>query len=152
MGHWKSLCAFLALVALAALCGSLALPDAWYAALAKPSFNPPNGIFAPVWTALYVSMAVAAWRVWRVDGLGAPIALWLVQLACNAAWSPLFFGAHRIALALADIVLMDALVLVTSTVFFRRDRLAGWLLVPYLAWIAFATLLNYSIWRLNAAG
>lgn len=151
MKQWKSLIAFVALVAVAAACGSLALPDAWYAALAKPSFNPPNAIFAPVWTVLYVLIAVAAWRVWRVAGLCAAIVLWLVQLACNAIWSPLFFGAHRIDLALADILLLDALVVATTAQFFRRDRIAGWLLVPYLAWIAFATVLTAAIWRLNGA-
>ena len=152
MKHWKSLVVFLALVAIAAVCGSLALPDAWYAALAKPSFNPPNAIFAPVWTVLYLLIAIAAWRVWRVAGFSAAIVLWLVQLAGNAAWSPLFFGAHQIGLALADIVLLDALVLATTVQFFRCDRVAGWLLVPYLAWIGFATLLNAAIWRLNGAG
>jgi len=152
MQQWKSLIVFIALVALAAACGSLALPDAWYAALAKPSFNPPNAIFAPVWSVLYVLIAIAAWRVWRVAGFGAAIVLWFVQLACNALWSPLFFGAHRIDLALADIVLLDALVVATTVLFFRRDRVAGWLLVPYLAWISFATVLTAAIWRLNGGG
>jgi len=147
--HWKSLLVFLLLAFAAGGVGSLAMPDAWYAALAKPSFNPPNGVFAPVWTALFVLMAVAAWRVYRHAGFGAAIALWLAQLVFNAAWSPLFFGLHRIGLALADIVVLLALILATSIAFFRIDRIAAALLLPYLAWVAFATALTLAIFRLN---
>ena len=149
MRHWKSLLVFLLLAFAAGGVGSLAMPDAWYAALAKPSFNPPNGVFAPVWTALFVLMAVAAWRVYRHAGFGAAIALWLAQLVFNAAWSPLFFGLHRIGLALADIVVLLALILATSIAFFRIDRIAAALLLPYLAWVAFATALTLAIFRLN---
>ena len=149
MRHWKSLLVFLLLASAAGGVGSLAMPDAWYAALAKPSFNPPNGVFAPVWTALFVLMAVAAWRVYRHAGFGAAIALWLAQLVFNAAWSPLFFGLHRIGLALADIVVLLALILATSIAFFRIDRIAAALLLPYLAWVAFATALTLAIFRLN---
>ena len=149
MRHWKSLLVFLLLAFAAGGVGSLAMPDAWYAALAKPSFNPPNGVFAPVWTALFVLMAVAAWRVYRHAGFGAAIALWLAQLVFNAAWSPLFFGLHRIGLALADIVVLLALILATSIAFFRIDRTAAALLLPYLAWVAFATALTLAIFRLN---
>ena len=149
MRHWKSLLVFLLLAFAAGGVGSLAMPDAWYAALGKPSFNPPNGVFAPVWTALFVLMAVAAWRVYRHAGFGAAIALWLAQLVFNAAWSPLFFGLHRIGLALADIVVLLALILATSIAFFRIDRTAAALLLPYLAWVAFATALTLAIFRLN---
>ena len=149
MRHWKSLLVFLLLAFAAGGVGSLAMPDAWYAALGKPSFNPPNGVFAPVWTALFVLMAVAAWRVYRHAGFGAAIALWLAQLVFNAAWSPLFFGLHRIGLALADIVVLLALILATSIAFFRIDRIAAALLLPYLAWVAFATALTLAIFRLN---
>ena len=151
MRDGKSLMIFVLLVAVAGACGSLAMPDAWYAALAKPSFNPPNWIFAPVWTALYLAMAVAAWRVYRRAGFDAALGLWIAQLVCNAIWSPLFFGAHRIDFALADIVALLVLLIATTILFFRRDRIAGWLMVPYVAWVSFATLLTFSIFRLNAA-
>lgn len=151
MSTLKSLVPFVLLVAIAAAGGALFPPGEWHAALVKPSFNPPNTVFAPVWTALYVMMAVAAWRVFRREGWKAPLWLWLVQLVLNAIWTPLFFGLHRIDLALADIVVLDVLVIATTVAFFRRDRLAGWLLVPYLVWILFATALTFAIWRLNPA-
>jgi len=149
-GHWKSLLLFLLLTAAAAAIGSMAMPDAWFAGLRKPAFNPPNWVFAPVWTALYACMAVAAWRVYRrVGAVDAAIVLWLAQLACNALWSPLFFGLHRVGLALVDIGVLLALVAAASMAFFRRDRTAGALMLPYLAWVAFATVLNAAIWQLN---
>lgn len=151
MRHWKSLIAFLLLAFAAGGIGSMAMPDAWYASLSKPAFNPPNWIFAPVWTALFALMAIAAWRVYARAGMCAAVVLWGVQLVFNAIWSPLFFGLHNIALALADILLLLALVLATTIAFFRRDRAAGALLVPYLAWVSFATLLTAAIFRLNPA-
>lgn len=149
MKQWKSLVVFLVLVAAAALLGGMSTPDAWFAALQKPSFNPPGWIFGPAWTLLYVLMAIAAWRLYCVAGFGLAIGLWLAQLLVNAIWSPLFFAMHRIDLALIDIVVLDVLVLATIIAFFRCDRIAGWLLIPYLAWIAFATALNAAIWQLN---
>ncbi len=149
MRGWKGLLVFLALVAVAAAFGSLSRPDAWYRALVKPSFNPPDALFAPVWTILYVFIAVAGWRVYRRVGWDYSLGLWGVQLALNAAWTPLFFGAHRIDLALVDIALLDVFVVATLVAFFRRDRIAAWLLVPYLGWIAFATLLTATLLRLN---
>jgi translocator protein len=150
MRGWKSLIVFLLLVAAVASAGAMTAPDAWFAELAKPSFNPPGWIFGPVWTLLYVLMAVAAWRVYRQKGVDISIGAWVAQLVLNAAWSPLFFGMHRIELALIDIVILDLIVTTTIVLFFRRDRVAGWLMVPYLAWISFATVLNASIWQLNA--
>lgn len=149
MRGWKSLIVFLLLVTAAALAGATSAPDAWFEALQKPSFNPPNWVFGPAWTLLYALMAIAAWRVYRVAGLCLAIGLWGVQLAVNAIWSPLFFGLHRIDLALVDIVILDILVVATIVTFFRHDKLAGWLMVPYLAWISFATILNATIWQLN---
>ena len=149
MKQWQSLIAFLVLVTAAALLGGLSAPDAWYASLQKPSFNPPGWIFGPAWTLLYVLMAVAAWRVYRVAGIGLAIGLWLVQLLFNAIWSPLFLALHRIDLALLDIIVLDILVIATIAVFFRKDQIAGWLMLPYLGWIAFATTLNAAIWQLN---
>jgi tryptophan-rich sensory protein len=120
----------------------------WYAGLHKPSFNPPNGVFAPVWTSLYVLTAIAAWRVWRKAG-PRPLGLYALQLILNGAWSFLFFGAHAIGAALAEIVLLLALVLATMASFSSRDRVAGLLFLPYAAWVLFAAALNAAIWRLN---
>lgn len=149
MRGWKGFLVFLALVAVAAAFGSLSRPDEWYRALVKPSFNPPDALFAPVWTILYAGIAVAGWRVYRRVGWDYSLGLWGIQLALNAAWTPLFFGAHRIDLALVDIALLDVFVVATLVAFFRRDRIAAWLLVPYLGWIAFATLLTATLLRLN---
>jgi Tryptophan-rich sensory protein (mitochondrial benzodiazepine receptor homolog) len=126
--------------------------SSWYPTLAKPSFNPPNSVFGPVWTALYVLMAVAAWRVWRRadrDTARGPLAVFALQLAVNLGWSVAFFGLREIGLAVAVILALDLLVVATALLFRGIDRWAALLLVPYLAWIAFATLLNIAIWRLN---
>ena len=122
----------------------------WYAALAKPSFNPPNFVFAPVWTALYVAMAVAAWRAWRVAGvMSVALSLYFLQLTFNFAWSLIFFAQHLIEIALIDIAVLWIAILATTIAFFRADRIAGLLMLPYLAWVSFAAVLNYEIWRLN---
>lgn len=125
----------------------------WYATLNKPAFNPPNGVFGPVWTLLYVLMAISAWRVWRSAGpertRRAALVAWAVQLALNFAWSFLFFGLRAPALALAEIVVLLAALAVTLWLSWRVDRTAGLLLIPYLAWVAFASLLNFEVWRLN---
>jgi translocator protein len=122
----------------------------WYSGLAKPSFNPPDGIFAPVWTILYVLMAVAAWRVWRVKGFGPPaLRFWLVQLILNFAWSFVFFGAHAPGAAFFELIGLWAAIFATLISFGRIDKPAGWLLIPYLAWVSFAGILNFWIWQLN---
>jgi len=141
---------FVALPLLAAALGGLFGPDAWYAALAKPSWNPPPWVFPPVWTALYLAMGIAAWLVWRTGSRGWPLALWSAQLVLNALWTPLFFGLHRPDLAFADIVVLWVLVAATVVAFWRVRPAAGALLAPYLAWITFAAALNAAIWRLNA--
>lgn len=152
-GQFLVLLGFIALVlVLGFLAGQVTTPNipTWYAGLAKPSFNPPNWIFAPVWTALYILMAVAAWRVWRISGWQSNgLALWLIQLTLNVAWSFLFFGAHNPGVALADLAVLWLAIIATIAVFWRADRLAGILLVPYLAWVSFAGVLNYWIWQLN---
>jgi translocator protein len=149
MRHWKSLIVFILITAAAAATGSLSQPDAWFNALTKPAFMPPTWLFAPVWSVLYFLMAIAAWRVYRIDDLRATIVLWFVQLVVNAAWTPLFFGLHRVDFALIDIALLIVLIVATTIAFFRRDRLAAALLVPYLAWVGFATALTFAIWKLN---
>jgi len=128
--------------------------DTWYAGLVKPSFNPPDEVFGPVWTVLYVLMGVAAWRVWRSadrDTTRGPLTLFALQLAINLGWSVVFFGLHKIASAVATIVVLDVAVLVTMLAFRAVDQVAALLMLPYVAWVAFATLLNVAIWRLNPA-
>ncbi len=140
-----------AVAALGALFTSSAIPE-WYAGLRKPSFTPPGWLFGPVWTLLYFSMAVAAWLVWRAGGLGAhraALALFAVQLALNAAWSPVFFGMHMIGAALAVIAVMWAAIGATIVLFWRVSPAAGMLLVPYELWVTFAAVLNAALWRLN---
>jgi len=132
--------------------GSQFRPGDWYDALAKPAWQPPSWIFAPVWTTLYLMMAVAAWLVtthgeWRRRRL--PLTFFSLQLAVNAAWSWLFFGLQRPDLALADILLLWVLLSVTLGLFLKTRRLAGILLVPYWLWVSFAALLNAELWRLN---
>jgi len=121
----------------------------WYPTIAKPTWNPPDWVFGPTWTVLYAMMAVAAWLVWRRAGWGVPLILFGVQLALNAAWSPLFFGLHRIDLALVDIVALWAAIVATTVAFWKVTPGAGGLFVPYLAWVSFATVLNFTIWRMN---
>lgn len=124
----------------------------WYPTLTKPSFNPPNWVFAPVWTTLYILMAVAGWRVWRITDFRARALLyWALQLVLNFAWSFIFFGAHQITAALIEIAVLWLAGLTTTVTFFRIDRIAGWLFVPYLLWVSFAAVLNGAIWQLNPA-
>lgn len=125
----------------------------WYATLDKPAFTPPSWVFMPAWTTLYALMGVASWLVWR-EGVGRPevrgaLVLYGVQLALNGAWSLIFFGARRPGLALVEVVVLLGLVLWTTGRFFPVSRAAGWLMVPYAAWTAFATALNAGIWWLN---
>ena len=126
--------------------------DTWYQALEKPPFNPPDWVFAPVWIALYVLMAIAAWRVWRLrssEVTGKALAVFAVQLGLNLSWSFLFFGLQRIDLALVEIVILLWAIITNTIMFWRIVRLAGLLLVPYAAWVTYATVLNASLWLLN---
>ena len=131
------------------LIGFFTAPGPWYEALAKPSFNPPNWLFGPVWTVLYVLIAVAGWRIWQRERSGAAMKLWWLQLTLNFLWSPVFFALHRIGLALVVILALLAAVLVFIAIARKVDGLAAWFFVPYAAWVAFASLLNASIWMLN---
>jgi benzodiazapine receptor len=124
----------------------------WYQTIAKPSFNPPDWIFAPVWTALFIAMSVAAWRVWRVGGLAAcraEMGLYAIQLAFNLGWSVIFFGLRQIGWGFVEMMAFFVLIVATGLRFSRIDRIAGWLFVPYAAWVAYALVLNGSIWLLN---
>jgi tryptophan-rich sensory protein len=122
----------------------------WYAGLNHPAIAPPNWLFAPVWTTLYIMMAFAGWRVWRKTGLKSfEMAAFFIQLALNFGWSAIFFGLHRIGGAFVEVLLLDLAVLYTALLFWRRDRPAGLLMLPYLAWTGFASVLTYAFWTLN---
>lgn len=131
------------------LIGVFTGPGAWYQALAKPSFNPPGWVFAPVWTALYILIAIAGWRVWQADRSGTAMKLWWLQLVLNFLWSPVFFSMQSIGGALAVILALLVAILAFIAAAWNTDRLAAWLFVPYLAWVAFASLLNGAIRVLN---
>lgn len=150
-----ALAGFLVASYAAAAIGSFAMQDwqPWYDALAKPSWTPPGALIGAVWMVLYGLMGVAAWLVWRERGWqGARVALglWSVQLVLNALWTPLFFGAKLLGVAFAELVVLWLAILATTVAFARVRRTAAWLLVPYLAWVAFAGALNLTIWRMNA--
>ena len=124
----------------------------WYKTLAKPTWNPPDRVFGPVWTTLFVLMGIAAWLVWQRAGFMAatkPLSLFAVQLVLNVAWSWIFFGLHQPGWAFVEIVILWLAIVATTMAFFRCSKIAGWLLVPYLAWVSFASVLNFTIWRMN---
>ena len=129
--------------------GIATAPGAWYAALSKPPFSPPNWVFAPVWATLYIMIAIAGWRVWLQAGNKRSIRLWWAQLALNFVWSPTFFAAHRIDIALGVIVLLLMTILGFIMTTWRQDKIASLLFVPYAAWAAFATVLNGALQYLN---
>lgn len=149
MQRYLSLVVFVVLVAAVASMASLFMPGAWYAGLVKPSWTPPNWLFAPVWTVLYVMIAVAGWLVWQSPSRGVLLPIWLAQLVLNGIWSPVMFGWHRIGLALVVIVLMWLAIAAFVAVSWPRVRAAALLFGPYLAWVSTATALNFAIWRLN---
>ncbi len=125
----------------------------WYVTLRRPAWTPPNWVFGPVWSLLYLSMGMAAWLVWRragISGARLPLVLFALQLALNVSWSAIFFSAHMPGFAFAEIVLLWLMILGTIVSFSPVSRAAGLLMLPYLLWVAFAAALNYSIWRLNA--
>ncbi|RAU99487.1 TspO/MBR family protein [Mycolicibacter senuensis] len=152
--HLAALLVSLVAVIIVATLGGLASADAAadYGKLAQPGWAPPSYLFGPVWSALYLLMAVAAWLVWRVSPrwTNPAVIAYGVQLALNLAWSPLFFGLGWRGLALVDIVVLDVVVVVTIVAFWKLHRVAALLMLPYLGWILFATALNYSVWSLNS--
>ena len=154
--QWLALAVFLVIclgtAALGAAVTNLSVRD-WYATLEKPSWSPPNWLFGPVWTTLYIGMAVAAWLVWRKRGLAQgwlPLTLFGIQLTLNAIWSVLFFGFRSPGAAFVEIILLWFAILATIIVFARHSALAAALLVPYLAWVSFATALNSALWWMNS--
>lgn len=152
----SALIRFLLVTFLAAAIGGYATTTSvstWYLTLSKPEWNPPSWVFGPVWTLLYAGMAVAAWLVWKKEGTGAfvqpALKIYFIQLALNAAWSILFFAFRRPGAALIDIAMLWLAIVICTVMFFRVSRVAGWLMVPYLAWVTFASVLNHSIWAQN---
>jgi len=142
---------FLVVTFVAASFGALFMPGEWYAALTKPAWTPPNWVFGPVWTVLYVLIAVSAWLVWRAQPrLSSALGLWLGQLGLNGVWSWLFFGLQRPGLAAIDIVVLLVAIGATAYMFARVSRPAALLLLPYACWVGYATTLNIAIWHLNA--
>jgi tryptophan-rich sensory protein len=129
--------------------GALNVPGAWYRALAKPPFNPPDWIFAPVWTLLFVMIAIAGIRTLERAPRSAAMTLWVIQMMLNYAWSPVFFSLHRIDLALAVIIALFAAIIAFVRLRWEADRPAALLFVPYMAWVGFATVLNASLLLLN---
>ena len=127
-------------------------PGAWYQQLAKPGFTPPDWVFGPVWTILYLMMAVAAWLVWRERGFGGArlaLSLFALQLVLNGLWSYIFFGLKQPDLAFGEIVLLWLAISATLLAFRRLVPVAGLLLAPYWLWVSFAAVLNYALWRMN---
>jgi benzodiazapine receptor len=127
-------------------------PDDWYARLEKPPWNPPGWVFGPAWTLLYTLMGIAAWLVWRRGGWSrqrGPLLWFILQWILNALWTPLFFGLHRPGLAFAEILGLLVAIGITLANFWRVSRPAGALLIPYLLWVAFASFLNFTLWRMN---
>jgi tryptophan-rich sensory protein len=138
----------------AAATGALFRTGEWYRQLDKPSWRPPDWLFAPVWTALYAMIALSGWLVWRQAGLAGaalPLTVYALQLILNALWTPIFFGLRRPDLALIEIVMVWGSILATIVLFHSVSPTAAWLLVPYLAWVSFASALNFSIWWRNPA-
>jgi len=148
--HYLILAAFIAVVLGGGmLIGLAAPPDQWFATLRKPSFMPPNWLFAPVWSVLYVLIAIAGWRTWMRRPQSPAMAAWVIQLLANFVWSPLFFRAHSPAAALIAIAVLLVAVMVFIAQSSRSDRVAAWLFVPYGLWVGFAALLNVAILALN---
>ena len=150
--RWLALLAWIIASFSAGGIGAFFMPGAWYDALNKPSWNPPGWIFGPVWSALYAMMAVSAWLIWQRGGFpkqSKPLLWFSVQLLLNALWSPLFFGLHQPGIAFGEILLLWGGIAGTMRAFYPVSRKAVYLLIPYLAWVSFAAVLNFAIWRLN---
>lgn len=150
--HYAGLAVFIVVCFMVAATGSLFPPDDWYASLMRPQYAPPNWVFGPVWTVLYLMIAVSGWLVWTAPGpLSKRPAMFAfaVQLLLNAAWSAIFFGLHEPGWALVEICILWVAILTTTLMFRHHTKMASGLLLPYLAWVSFATLLNYGFWLVN---
>ncbi len=126
--------------------------DNWYRTIQKPSWNPPDWIFGPVWTTLYAIMGFSMWTIWKnraTQKISWCIIIFIIQLLLNGIWTPLFFGLKNPALALIDIMFLFSAIIATIIIFYKVNRLASLILIPYLLWVGFATILNYHLWKLN---
>jgi len=125
----------------------------WYPLLNKPAFNPPNWLFAPVWTSLYVLIGIAAYLVWvkrdRIVHFPRTVAIYFIQLILNLAWSFIFFYLHEIGFALAEIIVLLAVIILNAMMFYKIDKWAGLLFIPYILWVSFASFLTYNLFILN---
>ena len=149
MTRFLSFLPFLAAVAAVGAFGAWFEPGSWYAALQKPAWTPPGWVFGPVWTVLYVLIAVAGWLVWRVEGLGGALIAWIVQLVLNGTWSFAMFGAQQIGLAMVIIALLWVAIGAFMVLARPVSRAATLLFVPYWGWVTYAAILNFRIWQLN---
>ncbi len=142
---------FAIITGIGAFIGSRFKPDAWYRNLRKPAWNPPDWVFAPVWGLLYVAIAAAGYLVWwaNADSWSVPLLFWGAQVVLNTAWSWLYFGRHNIFGALIDSVALLLMVVLFIATAHLYSPAASWLFVPYALWVAFATVLNATIWRMN---
>lgn len=143
LGFWIALC-----LLVGGIGAFVSQPDAWYESLSKPSWTPPNSVFAPVWIALYIIMGISAWLIWQrrdIAKVFVPLTLFILQLALNGMWSFIFFGKHRPDFAFADIVLLWFAILATTVAFWRVRWLAAIMMLPYLTWVTFAGCLNAAI-------
>lgn len=158
MANWIKLIIALLLPQLAGLGGMLFTDtgeSSWYQELEKPSWNPPGWVFGPVWTALYIMMGIAFYLVWKSENVSKQLKstamiFWVVQLVLNFFWTIIFFGAQSPPFAFIEIIVLWLTILVTIILFMRVHKTAGWLMVPYIVWVSFATVLTYTIYQLNS--
>lgn len=149
MHAYLSFAGFFLVTLAAAAVGSIFMPGPWYETLAKPSWTPPNWLFPPAWTVLYILIAIAGWRVYSVQGFGPAVFVWGLNLAINAAWSYIMFGQHQIGLAAVDVTALWLTIVAFIVLAWPVDRTAALLFVPYLVWVTYAAALNFAIWRMN---
>jgi translocator protein len=155
LSKWMSWIVFVAICFGSAAVGSFFTASSvktWYPGLMKPAGTPPSWVFGPVWSVLYLLMATAVWLVWQerhVRDVWLPLGLFFGQLVLNAAWSFIFFGLQRPGLALVEILILLLAIVVTTVSFLAHSRPAFWMMTPYLGWVAYATYLNFGLWRLN---
>lgn len=144
---WWTFGPFLGLVFLTSLTGAIFRPGSWYAHLEKPSWTPPDWLFPVAWAGLYLTIAIAGWRIWDFMGVGLPLVIWAFQLILNAAWSAIFFGLRSPLLALVEVLALWLSIVAMIITFAMVDLNTGLLLLPYLAWVSFAAALNLAIVR-----
>jgi len=151
--EYAALAAWIVTFFLPSLTGIFFPPGEWYLDLNKPTWNPPGWIFGPVWTCLYLSMGIAAWMIWKTPK-EAPrqkaLTFFGIQLILNAIWSPVFFGLHNMGMAFVVIIGLWLAIGITLLSFLKVNRKAGWMLLPYLLWVSFASFLNFTLWRMNS--